>query len=176
MVILGLGSNLGNRLNHLSQAIQLLTTGNEATIHNITLSPIYESKAQTQPNAPESWRDADYLNMAIMAETYLTPHELLRNIKEIEHSIGRIDRGRWAPREIDIDILLYDDIIICDHDLEIPHKMLTQRNFVLKPIVDLIPNQTYHKKGTAQNKTYREIYESLENNDRLIRIKHDICL
>ena len=174
MVILGLGSNLGNRLNHLSQAIRLLSLGDDALIHNITLSPIYESKAHTLPNAPESWRDAHYLNMAVMAETHLTPHKLLKKVKEIEQSIGRIDGGRWAPREIDIDILLYDDVVICDDELEIPHKMLTQRNFVLKPIADLIPNETYHKKGTEYHKTYRQLYESLENNDPLLKMEYEI--
>lgn len=176
MVILGLGSNLGNRLDYLSQAIRLLTTGQKPILYDYTLSKIYKSKAQTLADAPESWQDAYYFNMAILGKTNLEPMALLYKVKEIERKIGRVERERWAPREIDVDILLYKNKIINEMELEIPHKMLTERDFVLKPLVDLIPDHKYHKKTTNFNKTYRELYNSCKKDGTLLRMDSNVSL
>ncbi len=95
MVILGFGSNLGNRAIHLKRAISRLSRGCGAVLHDVRLSRFYESPALTPTGAPPSW-DLPYLNCALAGETTLEPGSLLRHIKEIERSLGRQDHERWA--------------------------------------------------------------------------------
>ena len=139
MVILGLGSNLGNRVVHLKRAISRLSRGRGAVLHDVRLSRIYESPALTPTGAPASW-DLPYLNCALAGETTLEPGALLRQIKEIERSLGRQDHERWAPRVIDIDILWWSGHEVRSDDLTIPHPEILKRPFVLQPLCDLIPD------------------------------------
>lgn len=136
MVILGLGSNLNNRIHYLRQAVELIK---ESVLTSVTCSPCYHSPALLPENAPESW-DAPFLNIAISGHTALTPHALLSALKTIELRVGRAVRPLWAPREIDIDILSYDDLILDTPTLQIPHKELANRTFALSPLADLAPN------------------------------------
>ncbi len=152
-VILGLGSNVGDRLSYLLQAITIIKENN--VILDKT-SPIYESEAVLKDDAPEEW-NIPYLNMAISAKTKLTPEELLKLIKNIEQGIGRKYRGLWAPREIDIDILAYGDMCINSNSLIIPHQHLCQRPFALLPFADIKPNWRYPGKGLFRYKTIRYI-------------------
>ncbi len=138
MVILGLGSNMGNRAIHLKRAISRLSRGSGAVLHTTRLSRIYESPALTPPGAPTAW-DLPYLNCAIGGETTLEPGALLRHVKEIERSLGRQDDERWAPRVIDIDILWWNGREVRSEDLTIPHPEILKRPFVLEPLRDLIP-------------------------------------
>jgi 2-amino-4-hydroxy-6-hydroxymethyldihydropteridine diphosphokinase / dihydropteroate synthase len=139
MVILGLGSNLGNRAIHLKRAISRLTRGSGAALHTVKLSRIYESPALTPPGAPATW-DLPYLNCALSGETTLEPGVLLRQVQEIERSLGRPNDERWAPRVIDIDILWWDGLELRSDDLTIPHPEILRRPFVLEPLSDLIPD------------------------------------
>ncbi|MEM7617387.1 MAG: 2-amino-4-hydroxy-6-hydroxymethyldihydropteridine diphosphokinase, partial [Pseudomonadota bacterium] len=165
-----LGSNLGKPYDNLMLAIDHLQGkyGKNILLDDIKLSKIYQSKAIVTDEAPNHWRDLDYLNIAIMGETEYSPHDLLAEIKQIEQIIGRdLNSAKWAPREIDIDILLYDDLILSDDILQIPHKMLLKRDFALKPLVDLIPQQKFHLPNEFYNKSYRDIYDILFDNDNL---------
>ena len=139
MVILGLGSNLGNRTIHLKRAISLLSRGRGAVLQDVTLSRIYESPALTPPGAPAAW-DLPYLNCALSGETTLEPGDLLRHVQQIERSLGRHDHVRWAPRVIDIDILWWNGNEVRADGLTIPHPEILNRSFVLEPLRDLIPD------------------------------------
>lgn len=136
LTVLGLGANTGNRLKYLTKAVRELS---EHVLHALEVSPIYESRAILPDGAPESW-DMPFLNMAVRGETHLSPESLLKQVKYIEHKVGRRPRGEWGPREIDIDILIYEDLCIDTGDLVIPHKHLCERSFALVPLADLVPN------------------------------------
>ena len=140
-IILGLGSNIGNRQANLDAAIVALGD----CVKNIRISSVMETKALLPENAPESW-DMAYLNMAIAGDTPLPPHELLAKIKQIEQNLGRVKLGHWSPRNIDIDILAMDNLVIDEPDLTIPHKELLNRDFALKPLLELMPDWVYPTK------------------------------
>ena len=139
MVILGLGSNLGDRAIHLKRAISRLSRGRGAVLHAVRSSRIYESPALTPVGSPDAW-DLPYLNCALSGETTLEPDALLRHIQDLERSLGREDHEQWAPRVIDIDILWWDGTEVQSDDLTIPHPEILRRPFVLEPLRDLIPH------------------------------------
>jgi len=153
-ILLGLGSNIGNKLSYLNQAINIINSRNLA--NNIQISPIYESKALLIENSPQSWNQ-NFFNLCICGTSHLGPHKLLKEIKKIEITIGRQDRGKWSPREIDIDILLYNNLEMNSDNLTIPHKHFLERDFTLLPANDLIPNYCYHIKGQFYKKSLKEI-------------------
>lgn len=154
MVILGLGTNQGDRLQNLRHALQAIRNIPQLTIQQI--SPLYISDALLPENAPPEWNVA-YLNMAIRCDTTLTPEELLHHTKKIEADLGRQFVGRWGPRVIDIDILAWDDLIKYDDKLHIPHKNLHERPFALWPLADVAPRWIYPFPGPFQGKTAAEI-------------------
>ena len=129
-VYLALGSNVGIGEKQFDVAIQQL----RAHLRNIVEAPRYHSTAVGFVNQP------DFLNTVIQAETVLTPHELLTFTQSVEKAVGRIRRFRWGPREIDIDIIFYDTLVLSDDDLIIPHPRFAERDFVLKPLIDLRPD------------------------------------
>lgn len=157
MIILGLGSNVGDRLEYLSKAVSIL---GKSVLAALETSPIYESEAVLKGSSPEDW-NKPYLNMAVCGETHLSPQELLKTIKMIEKSLGRQDRGTWAPREIDIDILAYGTEFIDTAELTIPHKDLYKRPFALIPLVELAPNWQCPVPGAFKGKTAYEICHQL---------------
>ena len=128
-IFLALGSNIGNRQENINQAIRFLSK----EITDIKQAPIYESKAVGYENQP------DFLNTVISGYTDLSPEELLNFVKKVEKQTGRIKRFRWGPREIDIDILFYGNIVVEKDNLIIPHPRIQERDFVLKPLCDLEP-------------------------------------
>lgn len=139
MVILGLGSNIGDRYTHLRDAISQLKRLKSLEIQCI--SPVYESEALIPPetNAGDAW-NVPFLNLAIKAKTNLTPEALLAALKSIEKILQRKETARWYPRNIDIDILAWDDLILSSEHLTIPHANLDQRPFALWPLLDVAPN------------------------------------
>jgi 2-amino-4-hydroxy-6-hydroxymethyldihydropteridine diphosphokinase len=128
-IYLALGSNLDEPTRYITDSIELL----HSTIHNIIRAPLYTSKAIGYTNQP------DFINTAIRGDTDLEPVELLNFIKTVEKKIGRIERFRWGPREIDIDIIFYDNIILQIDTLSIPHSQFSKRDFVLQPLIDISP-------------------------------------
>ncbi len=142
MVIFGLGSNLGDRLAYLKRAVADLSE----ILTNKKTSPVYESEAILLAGAPESW-NIPFLNAAVCGETSLSPEELLAYIKSIERKIGRAENhSKWSPREIDIDILAIDDLVLSSENLTIPHPFLLDRPFALWPLADIAPDWEYHGK------------------------------
>lgn len=136
MLILGLGSNVGDSLNNLRLAVQLLQKSQAITL--LQISPVYSSSALLPPYAPTAW-NKPYLNIALRCKTILAPMEVLAVVKQIEEQIGREESQRWAPRLIDIDILAWGDLILNEARLQIPHPELERRPFALWPLLDLLP-------------------------------------
>lgn len=130
-VFVGLGSNVGNRLRHLHRAAAALS--GLAGTRVVKVSPVFKS-------SPVGPRQRDFLNAAAEIRTALRPHELLRALKSIERRLGRKRRGRWGPREIDLDILFYGRRVIRTRALTVPHRELRRRMFVLKPLSVLAPS------------------------------------
>jgi len=137
MLILGLGTNLGDNLKNLRQAILLL--GQSSQFKVLEASPIYQSEALLPPGSPSSWNQ-NYLNLALACETTLSPEEVLAFIKGVETQLGRTHSERWAPRLIDIDILAWCNQSINKTNLQIPHPGLCERPFALWPLLDLLPD------------------------------------
>jgi 2-amino-4-hydroxy-6-hydroxymethyldihydropteridine diphosphokinase len=129
-VYLSLGSNLGDRAAHIEQALARLA---EEGVRIVKRSSFYE----TEPVEflPQGW----FLNIAVEAETELTPRQLLGVIRQIERELGRKRTVRAGPRTIDIDILLFGTSIVNATDLEIPHPRMTERRFVLVPMAEIAP-------------------------------------
>jgi GTP cyclohydrolase-4 len=126
---LALGANLGDRQANMIQALQSIRTS--ASIESI--SSFFETTPVGYLDQP------DFLNMACQITTELPPLELLHFLKQIERQMGRQTSFRNAPRPIDIDILLYDDLVFESSELTIPHPRLTERAFVLAPLSEIAP-------------------------------------
>jgi 2-amino-4-hydroxy-6-hydroxymethyldihydropteridine diphosphokinase len=126
---LGLGSNCDNRLWYLLETLRILEE--IPSIGILSVSSVYE----TEPYGLKNQRD--FLNAVVKIETRFPPGKLLQCVKFVERRVGRVNRGRWAPREIDIDILLYGDLQLDTPWLRIPHPELHLRRFVLVPLAEI---------------------------------------
>nr|AAU84902.1 6-hydroxymethyl-dihydropterin-pyrophosphokinase [Peptoclostridium acidaminophilum] len=126
---ISLGSNMGERLSNLKAAVDMVA-GLETTALTAE-SAVYETE-------PWGLKDQDrFLNMCIKIETELSPKELLKKLQEIELGLGRKRLIRWGPRTIDLDILIYDDVQMDDEQLTLPHPRITERAFVLMPLLEI---------------------------------------
>jgi len=130
IVYLALGSNLGNRLSNLKEAIAALPPQMEVKAK----SAVYETPPWGYEDQPK------FLNQVIKAKTYLEPEPLLKHIKRLETALGRKPSFQNGPRLIDIDILFYDDLILDTPSLVLPHPGLHERGFVLLPLMDIDPD------------------------------------
>lgn len=132
IAFISLGSNIGNRLEYLQQAVDLLQQIEHVNVAN--MSSVYETD-------PVGYEDqAAFLNMVVEIKTILTPHEILKKCNEIEAKLGRKRDIRWGPRTVDLDILLYNEENVKTEDLIIPHPRMMERGFVLIPLVELQAN------------------------------------
>lgn len=132
LAVIGFGSNKGNRINYIRQAVKKLALSGNLNL--LKISSVYETE-------PWGYHNQDkFLNCAAVFWCRLSHLELLKITKQTESALGRIKRDKWKEREIDIDILFYGNKIINSSGLVIPHKFITQRNFVLVPLVEIIPD------------------------------------
>lgn len=152
MILLGLGSNMGNRENNIKLAIHELNKHPEIVIDKI--SSLYETKPVGMVDQP------DFLNLVISINTNLTPRELLRECLHAESELGRVRKQRWGPRNIDIDILIYHNHVIQDEVLQIPHPRLHERSFVLIPLQEIAYDISVY-----QGLTSRELLKKLNDCD-----------
>lgn len=128
MIYISIGSNIGNRLSHLQRATELLK---KRYLKDLKSSIILETKAILPNGAPPDW-NKPFLNMIVYGSCSSSPEELLKGLKQIECDIGRPQvYEKWAPRVIDLDILLWDDLTLGIPDLKIPHPELVNRPFLL---------------------------------------------
>jgi 2-amino-4-hydroxy-6-hydroxymethyldihydropteridine diphosphokinase len=136
-VYLGLGSNLGDRDANLRAAI-----GRLSDLMRVTrVSSVYETKPLLVEDQPL------FYNLACAGATPLGPGELLQAVKRIEREVGRVSGPRYGPRLIDIDILLFDDLVLSTAELTIPHSAMLERAFVLIPLAEIAPDQRHPVAG-----------------------------
>lgn len=130
--VIALGTNLGDRLVHLSAAV----AGLAATpgLRVVAVSPVYETLPVGGPAQP------DYLNAVVFADSTLPAPELLRRAQAVEAASGRVRTERWGPRTLDIDLVAYDSLRADAPELTLPHPRAHERSFVLAPWADVDPN------------------------------------
>lgn len=146
-VFLSLGSNIDDRVKNLRSALDLL----EDAVQIERVSSVWETEPWGLNDQP--W----FLNIVCRGETDFSPHELLGLIKKIERKLGRRRTVRYGPRTIDIDILLYNERIVRDPDLEIPHPRLAERAFVLYPLSEVAPEATHPVTGKSVDAMMAEL-------------------
>ena len=137
-VILGLGGNepgASGRAHFLRAALRQL----DVLVEILRVSPLYDSAAMLPDGASAEWAKP-FLNLSLACETSLEPGRLLDEVKKIEKSLGRKAAERWAPREIDIDILAYEGVVTSTDRLTLPHAGLCERPFALLPFADVAPD------------------------------------
>lgn len=150
IVYIGLGSNLGDRLGFIQQAVQMLDFHDAIKV--LETSSFYETE-------PYGVKDQEwFINAAVKVETSLTPVEVLRVCQHIEEKLGRKREMKWGPRVIDLDILLYDEQIIADDILTIPHPATYDRACCIVPLLE-IAEELIHP---ILQKDMDEIYQNLE--------------
>lgn len=139
-IIFGLGSNLGDRNFYLDEAVRQLIS--QLFLTNTKKSKIFKNPAMLLPDSPKEW-DIEFYNIAFSADIDLEkflPEKILEIAKQIEKNLGREMRQKWAPREIDVDILAIGDLKIhIDHKLTIPHPGLFERDFFVKTVEEIEP-------------------------------------
>jgi len=150
-VYIGLGSNVGDRLQNLQRALSCIKLLHNTTVKSV--SSVYE----TLPFGKTE--QSDFYNAVIKIETGYSPNELLKELKRIEKQIGRIERERWGPREIDLDILLFNELIFSDEIITLPHKGIIYRDFVLFPLIEVEPELI----NPVYNRRYKDFVDELEN-------------
>ncbi len=137
-IVFGLGSNLGDRNHYLTQAVYELTQ--QLSLTNPKTSSTLKNPALLLPNSPPQWNQ-EFSNIAFSADVNLekfSPEKILETVKEIEKKLGRKEREKWAPREIDIDILLIGDLKIqIGEKLIVPHYDLLNRDFFVKTVTEI---------------------------------------
>ena len=146
---IALGSNMGDREGHLQFAVSELGKARGCRITRVS------SFINTAPYG--EIEQGDFLNGCLELETLLEPHELLKLLHEVENKAGRLRGERWGPRTLDLDIIFYDNTVISDPTLRIPHAEMHKRDFVLKPLSEIAPNCIHPTLG----KTVVELLEEL---------------
>ena len=148
-VYLSVGSNIGDREQHLRNAVSALKDCRQ--IRSVQSSSLVETKPYGKTD------QADFLNGAIFLETLFSPKELLQKLHQIEALEGRVREVHWGPRTLDLDILFYDKLVYEDADLILPHVDLENREFVLKPMCELAPNLRHPILGKTMAQLLREL-------------------
>jgi 2-amino-4-hydroxy-6-hydroxymethyldihydropteridine diphosphokinase len=133
---LALGANQGTPILNLKRAVEMLSA--ESGIKILARSSIYQTLPLGEPGQP------NYFNAVIAVDTTMEPRRLLRRCQAVETALGRVRTGAvWAPRTIDIDILLYGDKMIVDGHLSVPHPRIGERDFVVVPLIEIAPDAAY---------------------------------
>ncbi|MCI8862669.1 MAG: 2-amino-4-hydroxy-6-hydroxymethyldihydropteridine diphosphokinase [Lachnospiraceae bacterium] len=147
---IALGSNMGDKRAYLDLGVEGLRRTKGCQISAVSDYLATEPYGVTDQD--------EFLNGAMKIRTLLTPFELLKRLHEIEQEAGRERIIRWGPRTLDLDILLYDDLILDDEELHIPHIEMYKRDFVLKPLCQIAP----YVRHPIYNRTVQELLEALE--------------
>ncbi len=129
--VIALGSNLGESLATLERAIQILAKTTDITL--ISHSSWYRTKPVGPPQP-------DYLNGCALLKVELNPEKLLETLLSVEQKFGRVRKEHWGARTLDLDLILYGDLILDTPNLQIPHPLMAERAFVLVPLAEIAPN------------------------------------
>ena len=146
---LGLGSNLGDKKGYLDNAVRALDEAKGCHVERVSSYQVTEPYGGVEQD--------DFLNACLILKTLLTPEELLEKLHEIEQSAHRERIVHWGPRTLDLDILMYDDVVMETDELVIPHVEMHLRSFVLNPLREIAPN----KRHPVIGKTVSQLADSL---------------
>lgn len=147
---LALGSNLGDRENNLARAAEELAS---ADLRVVRSSSVYETEPKYVRDQP--W----FLNQVIEIETSLFPRQLLAHAKKVERRLGRQFTTPNGPRAIDIDVLLFAQVVMHSAELQIPHPRLPERRFVLEPLAELVPQMRHPATARTVSEMLAEVKE-----------------
>jgi 2-amino-4-hydroxy-6-hydroxymethyldihydropteridine diphosphokinase len=161
-VFLGIGSNVGERFRHLMDAAVALRSIPGTSV--VWFSSVYETDAWGMKDQPR------FLNAACEVNTTLEPPALLAALKEMEIRLGRSMHEHWGPREIDLDILLYDGLVFEDEEVCVPHRELSNRRFALVPLRDIAPDLVHPVTGL----TVVEMAAACAEQGRVVKSIHHI--
>lgn len=161
MIYIGLGSNIGDKKDYIIKA-------------ELEISKIFNTKVLKSSSLykTEPWgiKNQDFfLNSVLEIKTSLNPYELLSELKRIELVLGRKKREKWFEREIDIDLLFYNDFILEIEELKIPHPEISNRNFVLVPLCELNPDFVH----PVFKKTMKELLNDSKDNSEVTILKNE---
>ena len=157
IVYLGLGSNLGNRLSNLKAAVSQFSP----QLRVLDVSQVYETPPWGFTDQPH------FLNQAVKAATYESAQALLQHLKRLEIALGRQPGFKNGPRKIDIDILMYDDLVVSTPPLVLPHDQIQNRAFVLVPLNDLAPDLRH----PVLKKTVRELLAAVDSSQIKVHVR-----
>lgn len=147
---IALGSNIGDSETYLNEAVEKIGQIPTCTVEKVSSYLVTEPYGVTdQP---------DFLNACLKMRTLLYPEELLKELNRLEKEAGRERIIHWGPRTLDLDILLYDDIVLEEDNLCIPHVEMHKRSFVLEPLAEIAP----YKRHPVYGKTVREMLEKIQ--------------
>ncbi len=148
-IYIAMGSNLGDRAGNLLRALQLLPAWG---VHIKKVSDFLENKAYGVTDQP------DFLNAVARVETRLEPEQLLQVLLKVEKTMGRVRKRHWGERNIDLDLLLYGNLVYQSKTLTLPHPDMLNREFVLAPLAQIAPDFVHPVVG----KTIQELWQALE--------------
>ncbi len=172
IAFIGIGSNEGNKIENIRSSVTLINDLADCTIEKV--SSLYE----TLPFGDV--KQDNFFNAAVKISTSLNPQEVFNELKIIEQKLGRIFREKWGPREIDLDILLFNDLIFSDEIITLPHKGIIYRDFVLVPLIEIEPeliHPVYNKKmadfvsGLKIKNIINQLSEPLFTEEKYLGIK-----
>jgi 2-amino-4-hydroxy-6-hydroxymethyldihydropteridine diphosphokinase len=141
LACLSLGANIGDRLHTIARAAKLIAA--TPGVRLVKMSSMYTTDPVGYLDQPE------FINCAAVIETTMSPHDLLGRLRAIERTLGRVRRVKWHEREIDIDIVLMDDLVIQTEELTIPHPEMHRRRFVLQPLAEIAPDAMHPLLGAT---------------------------
>lgn len=161
-VFISLGSNIGDRIGYCRKAIESMREFSEI----VEVSSLYETEPVGKEDQP------NFINCAVQIRTELSPHQLLTKLNMIEETLGRVRDEKWGPRTIDLDIIFYNELVINDSDLTIPHPRAHLRRFVLDPIYEISPDYLH----PMLNQTVSVLIKECKDKKQVVRLREKFTI